>query len=136
MKTQQLAWRIGYVIQEAVTRDEVMPFVTGDLRKSITVDVFQSGGLYEIVVGSNLPYARAVHDGRPALTIYPRKKKALYWKGAAHPVKKVEQPARVGKPYLRQGVELAMPQVLDLVAQSYSERAREELNQQVNQLFG
>ena len=134
-KTQQLAWRIGYLIQEAATRDEVIPFITGDLRKSITVNVFQTGGVYEIVVGSNLPYARAVHDGRPALTIYPRKKKALYWKGAAHPVKKVEQPARAGKPYLRDGLQLARPAITDLVQQEFSVMARQELQSQISRLF-
>ena len=134
-KIEQLAWQVGYLIHEATTRQGVIPFQTGDLRKSIVVNVFQRGGIYEIVVGSNLPYARAVHDGRPALTIYPKKKQALFWKGAVHPVKKVEQPARAGKPYLRNGVELALPQITQLVQKSFSDQAREELQQEIQRLF-
>lgn len=89
-------------LREVATRQGNIPFRSGDLRKSITV---QDAGPGRAVVGSNLPYARPVHDGRPAVTIKPKGKKALSWPGAAHPVKKVEQPPRQGDPFLARAAE-------------------------------
>lgn len=46
-------------------------------------------------VGPNLditPYAIFVHEGTNPYTIRPRLKKALWWPGALHPVKKVRHP--------------------------------------------
>jgi hypothetical protein len=69
------------------------------LRKSISVGrVSKSGTVYSVTVGTNLVYAKYVHDGtgiygplkRPII-ILPTNKKALYWKGAKHPVRKVIQ---------------------------------------------
>ena len=79
-----------------------VPFKTGMLRKSIYAQLIGRG---RAAVGSNLPYARAVHDGRKALTIRPRTKKALFWPGAKHPVKAVRQKARKGKPFLREAAQ-------------------------------
>ena len=73
-----------------------LPVRTGQLRRSITVHRTGHG---KRVIGTNLEYARAVHDGRPQVTIRPRNKKALFWKGAKHPVKKVTQPARKANPF-------------------------------------
>ncbi|MDD3580801.1 MAG: hypothetical protein PHW74_07260 [Desulfobacca sp.] len=108
----RLALLIAERLQERGTIQGRIPFLTGDLRKSIQAQLIGQG---LAVVGSILPYARAVHDGRPALTIRPRRKKALYWEGrtvgsryfpgAPHPLQKVFQPARKGKPFLRQAAE-------------------------------
>lgn len=59
----------------------------------------------EAVVGPNVPYARAVHDGRPPMVIKPARKKALYWKGAAHPVKAVRHPGIRPNPYLARAAQ-------------------------------
>lgn len=50
-------------------------------------------------VSTDVEYAMAVHEGTPPHTIYPVEKKALYWPGAAHPVKKVNHPGTAGNPY-------------------------------------
>jgi len=63
---------------------------TGVLRRSFTV---QAGNGF-VAVGTNVPYA-AIHQagGRTSpRTIVPRKGKALYWPGAAHPVRAVRHP--------------------------------------------
>jgi hypothetical protein len=39
------------------------------------------------------------------VTIRPKRKKALFWPGAKHPVKKVTQPPRKGKPFFRWAIE-------------------------------
>lgn len=100
--TRRLLRQLAEHLREITTRQGNIPFKTGDLRKSIIVaEVTDERAL----VGSNLPYARAVHDGRPALTIVPKKKQALFWPGAAHPVRRVKQPARRGNPYLARALQ-------------------------------
>ena len=54
-------------------------------------------------VGPNLqitPYAWYVHEGYGPFTIRPKQKKALWWPGAKHPVKKVEHPGYAGNPFV------------------------------------
>ncbi|MBC7954057.1 MAG: hypothetical protein H7Z12_19845 [Rhodospirillaceae bacterium] len=100
-------------LREIATRQGVVPFLKGDLRKS---HVVQPVGSTNARVGTNLPYARAVHDGRPALLIRPKKGKALFFAGLSHPVKVVRQPARVGRPWLRQSVTTLAREGLSFLA--------------------
>ena len=72
----------------------------GDLRRSITP--FASD--VEAVVATNVAYA-AIHQfgGRtPPRTIRPKRKRALFWPGARHPVRKVNHPGSVipARPFL------------------------------------
>lgn len=74
---------------------------SGHLRDSIR---YQLAGSNTVTVGTNLVYA-AIHQlgGRtPARTILPVRKKALYWPGAAHPVKSVSHPGSLipARPFL------------------------------------
>jgi len=69
--TTKIALLIAEKVREVATREGHVPFLTGDLRKSIIV---QPDGPGRAMVTSNLPYARAVHDGRPAVTIRPNVK--------------------------------------------------------------
>jgi len=95
----QVVLQIAEIIREIATRQGNVPFWRGDLRKSIVTQLVGSG---KATIGSNLPYARAVHDGRPAITIKPKKKKALaFFIGNKKIVRKsVYQPARKAKPFL------------------------------------
>lgn len=54
-------------------------------------------------VGPNLditPYAWFVHQGTNPYTIRPKLKKALWWHGALHPVKKVRHPGIKANPFV------------------------------------
>ena len=54
-------------------------------------------------VGPNLditPYAWYVHEGTNPYTIRPKAKKALWWPGARHPVKKVRHPGIKANPFI------------------------------------
>lgn len=51
-------------------------------------------------VGTNLSYAKPVHDGSPPHIIRARRGKALYWKGARHPVRSVRHPGTKGTKFL------------------------------------
>lgn len=77
------------LIVEAAAKREA-PVKTGNLRRTITSRVEQGGK--RGVVGTNAVYARRVHEGYPKNIIYPRVKKALFWKGAGHPVRVVHHP--------------------------------------------
>jgi len=126
---QTMALKVAEKLREIATRQGNVPFDTGDLRKSHVVEPHGSDGA---ILSANTPYARAVHDGRPALTIKPKKGKGLYWKGASHPVKSVTQPARKGDPWLvravedleREGVDFLAPDIGQEVADQLTEALR------------
>jgi hypothetical protein len=77
------------------------PVDTGRLRSSITVESRPN----EWIIGTNVPYAEAVDMGVAPHTIRPKNKKALYWKGAAHPVKRVESPGFEGFQMFARGID-------------------------------
>lgn len=64
---------------------------------------------YTGVSGTNVEYAKGVEEGTRAHIIKPKNKKALYWQGAAHPVKVVHHPGSSGKPYLKPSYEEEIP---------------------------
>ena len=70
---------------------------TGHLRRGISTDI---KGLGATIHTSNIKYARGVEYGTKAHIIRAKNKKALYWKGAKHPVKQVNHPGSKAKPYL------------------------------------
>lgn len=56
----------------------------------------------------DIEYAAIVHEGSPAHTIEPKAgsgKKALFWKGAAHPVKRVNHPGTEGNKFLERAAK-------------------------------
>ena len=70
---------------------------TGHLRRGIATDI---KGLGATIHTSNIKYAPGVEYGTKAHIIRPKNKKVLYWKGAKHPVKKVNHPGSKAKPFL------------------------------------
>ena len=75
---------------------------TGHLRRGITTDV---GNMEVTVHTSNIKYARGVEEGTRSHIIRAKNKKALYWKGAKHPVKSVRHPGSKAKPFLMPAFE-------------------------------
>ena len=112
---QKIALRIAHRIRAIAIREKLVPVgkpdpdsgkrTGGELRKSIHVSSVPGGAM----VGTNKVYARAVHEGRQALIIRPRRRKALRWKGGDGKylfAKKVFQPARKGRPFFRSAADL------------------------------
>lgn len=97
---REIVAKVAHRIRAIVVK-ETVPFKTGELRKSIHVTRWGDGWM----VGTNKIYARAVHEGRPGMIIRPRRKKALFWNGAAHPSRKVFSPRRAGRPFLRDAID-------------------------------
>lgn len=87
----------GQAIKEA-------PYDTGRLRSSISsmMDVKAKG--LRAIIQPNVKYAIFVHEGTKPHVIKPRNKKALYWKGAEHPVKKVNHPGSRPNPFMERAL--------------------------------
>lgn len=80
------------------------PERTGDLRKSIESHV-EGGNLIVSATGSDeKSYAYYVEMGTHAHEITPSNKKALFWAGALHPVRRVTIPDIAAQPFLRPAV--------------------------------
>ena len=74
---------------------------TGMLKSGIHSRINPLNGKVESTVG----YGVFVHEGTSPHIIRPVKKKALYWKGAAHPVKLVRHPGTKANPFMKRGAE-------------------------------
>ena len=83
---------------------------TGHLRHGVSTDI---RGLGATIHTSNIKYAPMVEYGTKAHIIRAKNKKALYWKGAKHPVKKVNHPGSKAKPYLIPAFEKEKDQFLE-----------------------
>lgn len=79
---------------------------TGHLRRGIATNI---GNMEATVHTSNIKYASMVEKGTKAHIIKPKNKKALYWKGAFHPVKQVNHPGSKAKPYLIPAFDKEVP---------------------------
>ena len=92
-------------VEEAVTQSSedlvgaqmaAAPVRTGTLRASIHVDSIVAGGdsvtATNATGGESSSYAIFVHEGTGPHEIYPKNALALFWPGAAHPVKVVHHP--------------------------------------------
>lgn len=79
------------------------PVDTGNLRASHQMKITQTANTVRGEVFTRVKYALPLHEGRRAVTIYPKKKQALafYWHGQKFVRKSVHQPARRGRPWMR-----------------------------------
>ena len=84
--------------------------VTGHLKRSIAHTLSDTEGT---VHTSNVIYARGVEEGTKPHIIRPKRKKALYWKGAKHPVKQVNHKGSRAKPYLKPAFEDEKPKFIE-----------------------
>jgi phage gpG-like protein len=96
LKKSEIALRLAYWIESIVVK-ETVPKKRGELARSIKAQSRGQGA----IVGTKKVYAAMRHFGG---VIRPKHKKALFWPGAKHPVKKVKQK---GKPYFYEALALA-----------------------------
>lgn len=105
---------ITYAEGLAVKNSPVAPIGGGNLRASITSGV-EGGVAY---LKATAPYAVFVHEGTgifgpkgKVIIIKPRFKKALFWAGALHPVKKVVIKGMRPRPFFREAIEEAYDKI-------------------------
>lgn len=77
------------------------PHRTGTLQRSILPEINYPSAL----VAVNEKYGLFLEEGVGPFVIYPKNKKALFWKGALHPVKKVNHPGIKARPFFWPGVQ-------------------------------
>ena len=97
------AIKISVNLIRPIMREEA-PSKSGKLSRNIQAI---SSGLSGSI-GPNLritPYALYIHEGTKPYVIRPKTKKALYWKGALHPVKKVNHPGIKANPFVERTAE-------------------------------
>ena len=86
------------------------PHDKGKLRENIFARYANGKGY----VGPDLkatPYAYWVHEGTDPYIIRAKPGKALYWKGARHPVKSVRHPGIAPNKFIERTVKIASPYV-------------------------
>ena len=96
------AWIITGHVKDAT------PVKTHALKSGIRPDF---GRLSATIRPHNAPYAFFVHEGTKPHIIKPKVKKALWWKGAAHPVKRVHHPGTKANPFMEKGLEKSITEV-------------------------
>lgn len=104
--------KAGFLLQ-AMAQVEA-PVDTGHLRNTIgPPEITQTGFEVEVEVAAHAEYARAVHDGRRAVTIVPVNARALRFEAGGRIVfaKRVSQPARAGNPFMRRALDKSATQV-------------------------
>lgn len=78
------------------------PAKTGNLRASLR---WEGGNLY------GAAYGPLVVGGTRPHVIMPRSKQALFWPGAAHPVRVVHHPGTKPNDFVRRGTDKAVPAI-------------------------
>jgi hypothetical protein len=112
----------GEAIKEA-------PVDKGFLRSKIGPPITTIGGSSLITkVTSHADYSKAVHDGTDAHVIVPSAKKALFWPGAEHPVRKVNHPGTTANPYMKRALEKTAARLTQMYSQMLVRVAQKALS--------
>jgi len=110
--------------------------VWGNIRRNSPVNHGRLAGSFALSqleefawkIHSSVKYALAVHEGtglygpeKRKFEIRPVKKKALYWKGAPHPVKKVMHPGQKPNPFVEKSIDQTTGRLDEFVRRAISE---------------
>ncbi len=130
--------RLSAVVHATAARIEARakeqaPVDTGNLRNSIQ---HRQTGPMEAEVAAHAEYAAAVEFGtgvfstdpdadKQPIVIEPKEKRALYWPGARHPVRRVVQQGQPPRPYLVPAAEEARDQFVRDCAAAIEAAARD-----------
>jgi HK97 gp10 family phage protein len=94
---------VNVVKNEAQT---LAPFKTGTLRRSIFTDIKESGFRGVVAQDTNIAsYGPAIEFGTAPHEITPVNKKALFWKGALNPYRKIMHPGSKASPFMSPALE-------------------------------
>lgn len=89
------------------TRKGVVPWRTGFLVQSFRAE--QTAGMLRWFPTAS--YAPYVEFGTAPHVILPKEKKALYWPGAAHPVRRVNHPGTRANPFMERIVSTSQREI-------------------------
>lgn len=103
--------------------------IWGNIRKEAPVDHGRLAGSFQLEkiddlayrIKSGVEYAYHVHEGTDPHVIEPKNKKALYWKGAKHPVRRVMHPGTEANPYANRAIEQAKERRNEFISRALRE---------------
>lgn len=97
----------GFVIQKNAMQE--VPVKIGNLKASIgPPEVTVVGMGATVKISTHADYAMPVHEGSGRHVIKPRDKRALWWPGAAHPVKSVNHPGNKPNRFMVRAAQRAL----------------------------
>lgn len=76
---------------------------------------------YSIYIAHGVDYGEILEKGSKPHVIKPKNKKALYWRGAAHPYKQVNHPGTEGKPILEPTIQANKETIKNAVIDYWSD---------------
>lgn len=88
---------------------------TGNARQGLTGESSSKNNQYTISLSHGVDYGEVLEEGSKPHIIKPRTKKALYWKGASHPVKAVNHPGTKGTPIIGPTIENNIGTIRDTI---------------------
>lgn len=94
---------------------------TGHARQSLNGKAFNKGSTYRISLSHGVEYGEILEEGSKPHIIRPKNKKALYWRGASHPVKQVNHPGTKGKPIIGPTIESNMDNIKKSIIEYWSD---------------
>lgn len=100
----------GYAKQYASWTDR-----TGHARQSLHGGVDVRDGQHVLYLSHGMEYGIWLEKGTPPHEIKPKDKKALFWRGAEHPVKKVMHPGTKSYAIVRPTVDVHLPRIRQTV---------------------
>lgn len=94
---------------------------TSNARQLIHSKVSGGGTSYNINVAHGVEYGGILEEGSKAHIIRPKNKKALYWSGAAHPVKQVNHPGTSAYKGIKSTMQSEVPTIAEKLAKYWSD---------------
>lgn len=94
---------------------------TGHARQGLLGESSNRGNIYTISLSHGVEYGGILEEGSQPHIIRPKNKKALYWRGASHPVKQVNHPGTKGKPIIGPTIEANIDNIKDTILDYWSD---------------
>lgn len=94
---------------------------TGHARQYINGKASNRGSIYRISLSHGVEYGEILEEGSKPHIIRPTNKKALYWRGASHPVKQVNHPGTKGNPIIGPTMESNIDRIKNTVINYWSD---------------
>lgn len=98
--THMILLNFSGIIKTEAKRNATWTDRTSHARQSLHSGVEGRGRDFTVFLSHGVKYGGVLEEGSPPHIIRPKKKKALYWSGASHPVKEVNHPGTKGYPVI------------------------------------
>lgn len=100
--THMILLNFAGIVETEAKRNAKWTDRTSHARQSIHSGVEGRGRELTLYLAHGVKYGAFLEEGTPPHIIKPKNKKALYWKGASHPVKQVNHPGTKAYPVLEE----------------------------------